>query len=77
MSLSMLFIIIIISVPDCGSPEGEGRPGMHCKKIHAQVFLSSCHLELDPDLHEDADELDADLHDDAEKYDADLHNDAD
>ena len=50
---------------------------MHCKKIHAQVFLSSCHLELDPDLHEDADELDADLHDDAEKYDADLHNDAD
>ena len=52
---------------------------MHCKKIHAQVFLSSCHLdaELDADLHDDADELDADLHDDAEKYDADLHNDAD
>ena len=51
---------------------------MHCKKIHAQVFLSSClDAELDPDLHEDADELDADLHDDAEKYDADLHNDAD
>merc|ERR1712210_5918 len=24
------------SCSDCGSPEGEGRPGMHCKKIHAQ-----------------------------------------
>merc|ERR1712037_368152 len=24
------------SCSDCGSPEGEGRPGMHGKKIHAQ-----------------------------------------